>query len=199
MCAFGMNDDSDSVQGFSLIIISKKAYLACAKHALSFAGPRIRPSSNWREVMGLLVGRIVAGNCQISEAVSLVEGQHDDVQFSYEHYVKVATMEEDYFIREPPEFFAGWYHSHFIGHTFSGIDVLNHLGWQTDNNPHAFGLVFDPQLLSEENPGFCVLKLEDHLQGEGSKLEYLDYVVQIPKEDRKNYIRFLKRELPECF
>ncbi|MHA1821427.1 MAG: hypothetical protein ACTSU2_04725 [Promethearchaeota archaeon] len=194
--AFG---SEERIQGYGLIIISKQAYLTIAKHVLSHAGPKIPDKNEWREVMGLLVGRIIVGNCEISEAVPFAEGGHDDVKFGYEEYVKVAALEEQYYLRDPPEFFAGWYHSHFIGHTFSGVDILNHLGWQTDNNPYAFGLVFDPQELSEDNPGFCVIRLEDHRLGEGSQLEYLDYVIQIPKRDRQNYIEFLKRELPEVF
>lgn len=192
------NWDNDKVEGFSLVILPKHAYLTIAKHVLSHANPTI-PKDEWCEAMGLLAGRIIAGNVEVSEAVPFTEGGHDDVAFDYSDYVRMASLESEYNVRDPPEFFVGWYHSHFIGHTFSGIDIHNHLGWQNNLNPYAFGLVFDPQLISEENPGFCCIKLEDPSKEQASALEYLDQVIQIPKKHRYDYEAYLKSQFPECF
>jgi hypothetical protein len=190
---------SDVVNGTGLITISKKAYLAYAKHVLTFAGPKFSDFSKWKETMGLLVGRNVVGNVDISEYIPFAEGGHDDVVFDATHYVRIASMEPEFNDRIPPEFFVGWAHSHFIGHTFSGIDIYNHLGWQTNQNKYGIGLVFDPQLLDEENPGFCCLRLDDPDMGEGSPISKIEFIVQIPKNDRKDFRSFLKRELPQCF
>lgn len=190
---------SDHLPGTGLITISRKAYLSYARHVLSFAGPKFVDLTAWREVMGLLVGRNVVGNVDISEYIPFSEGGHDDVALDASHYVRIASLEPEYNARNPPEFFVGWAHSHFIGHTFSGIDIYNHLGWQNNLNKYAIGLVFDPQLLSDENPGFCCLRLDDPELGEGSPISIVDFTIQIPKQDRKDYLSFLKRELPQCF
>ena len=186
--------NSDTVQGSSLIIISKNAYLTIVKHVFTCSGPKFPDKTQWKEVMGLLVGRNVVGNTEISESVPFSEGSHDDVQFEFTDYVRMASLEPEYNVREPPEFFVGWYHSHFIGHTYSGVDIHNHLGWQTNLNPYAFGIVFDPQELSEDNPGICCIRLENPELEQASRLEYLDFIIQIPKQDRKNYIEFLQKE-----
>ncbi|MCP4760737.1 MAG: hypothetical protein GY870_03075, partial [archaeon] len=136
--------DDEPIKGTGLITIPKNVYLNISKHVLSFSGQKNPNKQEWREVMGLLVGRTVAGSVNVSQSVPFSEGGHDDVQFDYSDYVKMASLEPEYNIRDPPEFFVGWYHSHFIGHTYSGIDIHNHLGWQNNLNPHAFGLVFDP-------------------------------------------------------
>ncbi|MHA1339907.1 MAG: hypothetical protein ACTSRZ_07070 [Promethearchaeota archaeon] len=192
-----MFENEEIVEGTGLITISKKAYLDYAKHVLTYAGPKIPNSADWRETMGLLVGRIIVGNVDISEYVPFQVGGHDDVAFTYNDYVKMASLEPEFNARDPPEFFVGWAHSHFIGHTYSGIDIINHLGWQTNLNPYAIGLVFDPALISEDNPGFCALRLDNPELGEASPIAKVDFIIQIPKKDRRNYLEFLKRELPD--
>ncbi|MBD3351530.1 MAG: hypothetical protein GF364_08590 [Candidatus Lokiarchaeota archaeon] len=187
------------VEGTGLVTIPKQVYLDYAKHVLTYAGSKIPDDAKWREVMGLLVGRNVVGNVDITEYVPFAVGKHDDVAFDYAEYVKMAALEPKYNTRDPPEFFVGWAHSHFIGHKYSGIDIHNHLGWQNHLNPYAIGLVFDPQLLSWENPGFCCLRLDDPNLGEASPVAVVDYVIQIPKKDRRDYEAFLKRELPSLF
>ncbi|MHA1337765.1 MAG: hypothetical protein ACTSPW_18805, partial [Promethearchaeota archaeon] len=113
--------------------------------------------------------------------------------------VEAADWESNLLLKDPPEFMVGWFHSHFIGHTFSGIDIINHLGWQNANNPHAIGLVFDPQLISEKNPGFAILKLEDYNNGEASEVHKIDFVIQMKAEYRENYLEYLKNKLPQFF
>ncbi len=184
-------EESEAPDAYGLVILSQPAYLAIAKHALTHASPRI-PEDKWREVYGLLAGRISVGNCIVTEAIPFTEGERESVHFSAADYGKVDLMNDRLAARNPPEFLAGWYHSHFIGHEFSGIDVENHLGWQVPN-PYAIGLVFDPQELSEENPGTVILKLRDVNLGEASPVDKIPCVIQRLKG---NYYSWLQGQLP---
>ncbi len=184
--------ESDAPDSYGLVILSQPAYLTIAKHALTHAGPRI-PEARWREVYGLLSGRISVGNCIITEAIPFTEGDRDSVRFSAANYGAVDALTVRLAAKTPPEFIAGWYHSHFIGHEFSGIDIENHLGWQTPLNPYAFGLVFDPQQLSEENPGLVILKLRDVNLGEASPVDKIPCVIQRLKG---NYYSWLQGQFP---
>jgi len=187
----------EATEGTGLVTISKKAYIDYARHVLTYASPKIPNPKDWKETMGLLVGRIVVGNIDVSEYIPFQVGTNYDVQFTYEDYVKMAALEPEFNTRNPPEFFVGWAHSHFIGHTYSGIDILNHLGWQNNLNPYAIGFVFDPHLISEDNPGFCVLRLDNPELGEASPIAKVNFIIQIPKNDRRNYLEFLKKNLPD--
>ena len=182
--------------GPQLITLHQDAYLRIAAHVLKHA-PLTQKKETWKEVYGMCVGRVVVGNCIVTDCVPLAVGVHEEVQLTAMDYVKAADLETQYALRDPPEFFVGWYHSHFIGHTFSGVDMENHLGWQTNLNPHAFGLVFDPALLSKDNPGFCILRLENPDLGLASELEFSDFILKIPKEARSDYIEFLEQHLTE--
>ncbi|HMF32695.1 MAG TPA: hypothetical protein VKK79_14825 [Candidatus Lokiarchaeia archaeon] len=181
----------EAPESYGLIILSQPAYLTIAKHALTHAGPRIAPDK-WREVYGLLAGRLTVGNCIVTEAIPFTEGDRESVRFSAGDYAKAAMMTENLADRNPPEFLAGWYHSHFIGHEFSGVDVENHLGWQVPNK-YAFGLVFDPQELSESNPGIVILKLRDVNLGEASPVDKLNFVIQ---QVKGKYYTWLQEYLP---
>lgn len=179
---------------FGLVSVKRSVYLKIAQDVLKFADLS-EPKENWREVYGVLGGRIHIGNCHVEEAKTMNVGSHTDVQFSQQDYINAAKFEDE--LREKDERYhlVGWFHSHFIGHTFSGIDVINHLGWQNTNSPYAIGLVFDPSLLSQENPGFVILRLKDFNMGEGSEIEAVDNVVTIPKDDREDYIGYLKKHI----
>lgn len=187
------------MQGYGFITIKEDIYLKIADAVLQHANPWKMDKKDYREVYGFLGGRVVVGNCKVNEVKISHVGGHSEVQLQAKHYVEAADWESNLYIKEPSEFMIGWFHSHFIGHTFSGIDILNHLGWQGEQNPHAIGLVFDPQLINENNPGFIILKLKDPNKGEASELEHIDYVIQMPKGGRKNYLKYLKQQLPQHF
>jgi len=153
----------------------------------------------FKEVYGFLGGRVVVGNCKLNACQVAHVGGNTEVKLEPKHYIEAADWESQLYIKEPPEFMVGWWHSHFIGHTFSGIDIINHLGWQNENNPHAIGLVFDPQLISEKNPGFIILKLEDYNKGEASELQSIDFIIQMKEKFRENYLAYIRSKLPQFF
>ncbi|GAB4317990.1 MAG: hypothetical protein Kow0069_20980 [Promethearchaeota archaeon] len=181
---------------YGLVVISKDAYVKMSKFVLEHAGPAIPDKSKWREVFGLLGGRVNVGNCLVTEFFPMAVGESNyEVRLGPADYVRAVQFEEELRQRDERLFHCGWMHSHFIGHEFSGVDVENQLGWQAPN-PYAFGLVYDPQLLSDENPGVCVLKLQDVSMGEASPVDSLDFVIQ---KVRGNYETLLREELPEVF
>ncbi len=183
--------ESDAPDAYGLVILSQPAYVTIAKHVLTYAGPRI-PPAKWREVYGLLAGRISVGNVIVTEAIPYTVGDKDSVQFGAADYAKTEAINDRLAIKNPPEFLAGWYHSHFIGHEFSGVDIENQLVLQGPN-PHYFGLVFDPQEMSEENPGIVILKLRDVNLGEASPVDKIPCVIQRLKG---NYYSWLQAQLP---
>ncbi|MHA1294658.1 MAG: hypothetical protein ACTSQJ_18635 [Promethearchaeota archaeon] len=188
-----------SLLPFGFVAIKEDVYLSIAKTVLTYANPYKMKKEEFREVYGFLGGRIVVGNCKINEVQVAHIGDNMEVQLEPKHYIAAADWESQLYIKDPPEFMVGWWHSHFIGHTFSGIDIINHLGWQNENNPHAIGLVFDPQLISKENPGFVILKLEDFNKGEASEVHSIDFVIQMKENYRENYLNYLKEKLPQFF
>ncbi len=184
---------------FGFVSVKEEVYLEIAKAVLTHANPFKMEKEQFKEVYGFLGGRITIGNCKITECLFSHVGENTEVQLQTHHYIAAADWESQLYLKQPPEFMVGWFHSHFIGHEFSTIDVINHLGWQTENNPYAIGLVFDPHLLSEKNSGFIILKLEDPTQGEASPVESIDYVIQMKESYREDYLKYLKVKLPEFF
>ena len=188
-----------SLLPFGFVAIKEDVYLKIAEAVLTYANPFKMMPQDFKEVYGFLGGRVVVGNCKLNEVKVAHVGGNTEVELEPRHMIEAADWESNLYIKEPPEFMVGWFHSHFIGHTFSGVDILNHLGWQNANNPHAIGLVFDPQLLSEKNPGFVILKLEDYNKGEGSEVQSIDYIIQMKEEYRENYLKYLQTKLPQLF
>ncbi|MHA1150066.1 MAG: hypothetical protein ACTSR8_17670 [Promethearchaeota archaeon] len=188
-----------SLLPFGFVAIKEEVYLKIAEAVLTYANPFKMMPQDFKEVYGFLGGRVVIGNLKINEVKVAHVGGNTEVQLGAKHMIEAADWESSLYLKEPSEFMVGWFHSHFIGHTFSGVDVLNHLGWQNANNPHAIGLVFDPQLLSEKNPGFVILKLEDYNKGEASEVQSIDYVIQMKEKYRDNYLKYLQIKLPQLF
>ncbi len=185
-----------SHEAYGLIVLTRECYLQISKFVLSHAGHAVPDKAQWREVFGLLGGYLSVGNCIVTDFFEIMVGQSDtEVRFGPAEYVKAVEFEDKLRAKDAKLFHVGWMHSHFIGHTYSGVDIENQLGWQAPN-PYAFGLVYDPQLLSDENPGLCILKLEDVNLGEASPVNKLDFVI---RQVKGNYLNMLKEEIPEVF
>ena len=144
-------------------------------HVLRY-GNKARDPRDYREVMGILIGRLEGEadhrgirNVIIEEAVPISHGGSIEVSFAPEDYVTFSMVDVEYAERDPPLFSCGWYHSHpGLGIFFSGTDINNQLGWQTPN-PSAIGIVFDHTHL--ENPGdlgFRTFRLDDPSKGSRS-------------------------------
>lgn len=188
-----------STTAYGFVAIKEEVYLKIAEAVLTNANPWTMEPSEFKEVIGFLGGRVVVGNCKVNECHISHIGTNTEVQLEPKHYIMATDWESQLYMKDPPEFMIGWWHSHFIGHTFSGVDILNHLGWQNENHPHAIGLVFDPQLISKDNPGFTILRLDDPNLGEASEINHIDFTVQMSSEKRENYLAYLKKNLSQLF
>jgi proteasome lid subunit RPN8/RPN11 len=124
--------------------------------------------------MGMLMGTLgqKRGNLYdlvVVDAIPITHGGHIEVAFKDEDYVSFTEVDSEY--QKKGIFNIGWYHSHpGLTAFLSSTDVLNHIGFQT-TNPSAIAIVWDHQLLEEDNhAGFECFRLT-----ELSKLAHSDY------------------------
>ena len=181
-----------------LVTIKSIAYYKMLIHVLRF-GNKARDPRNYREVMGILIGRLEGEadlrgirNVIIEEAVPISHGGSIEVSFAPEDYVSFSMVDVEYAERDPPLFSCGWYHSHpGLGIFFSGTDINNQLGWQTPN-PSAIGIVFDHTHL--ENPGdlgFRTFRLDDPSKGSRSDYHEVETIVEAP-DNVEYYFKIMK-------
>ncbi|MHA2289369.1 MAG: hypothetical protein ACXABG_11345, partial [Promethearchaeota archaeon] len=88
----------------------------------------------------------------------------------------------------------GWYHSHPESKSFffSDVDKKNHLNFQNEQNPKAFGIVFDHSKLQKKgNLGLEVFRLAESKKGEKSKVIKVKYEIEAPKS--LNFYRWVQK------
>lgn len=167
------------------VFIKPLAYYKMLVHILRF-GNRVRDQRQYREVMGILIGRVAGDpnkkgikNVIVEDAVPISHGGSIEVAFAPEDYVSFALIDEAY--ADKGLFSVGWFHSHpGLNIFFSGVDKINQLGWQTPN-PSAIGIVFDHTFL--ENPGdlgFRTFRLDDPSKGQKSDYHEVETIVEPP-------------------
>jgi proteasome lid subunit RPN8/RPN11 len=164
--------------------INLEIYKTIIATTTRYANTRIA-EENWAEVYGLLYGYIEGDDVIITEAIPFTHTKKQrhilKVEFEEEDYALAASIESEYYLRDPPQYIIGWYHSHpGIKLMLSQDDVKNQLAWQT-NNPLAIALVFNPQRLVRQvevpsrmgdpmrqlelDTGFLVFRLDDPNRG----------------------------------
>jgi proteasome lid subunit RPN8/RPN11 len=163
--------------------IKPTAYYKMLVHVLRF-GSRVRDQSDYKEVMGILIGHLEGDgeikNVIIDDAVPISHGGAIEVRFKPQDYAKFSTIDEQ--LANKNQFSVGWYHSHpNLGIFFSGTDVVNQLGWQTQWNPSGIGIVFDHTYLENQNDlGFRTFRLDDPSKGQSSGYHEVDTIVEPP-------------------
>ena len=175
------------------IVIKPKAYITMLKHVLTY-GNEIIGRDKSVEVMGVCYGKEENGALVQYEAVPISHGSLIEVEFSPEDYSAFAIADEEY--ADKGLFAIGWYHSH-PGHKafFSKVDIQNHLSWQKEQTPHAYGIVFDHQYFDYENPdnpGFKVFRLDNFKQGINSGYHEVENVEIEPPEDFEHYLSIVE-------
>jgi len=164
------------------VIIDNSVFEKIKKHQKRFLGP---DEEKWPEVMGLLVGLSKKDKSYIYRAIPMTHGTEIDFEFSNEHYVLYALIDETLFNYKTQ--IQGWYHTHPGRKVFfSQDDVINHLSYQTGNS-HAVGLVYD---LKEEKPGvstgFEIYQLDDPNQGQFSTYHNIPFQLADLKDKEKD-------------
>jgi len=180
------------------VTIKPLAYYKMLVHVLRF-GNKMRDRRQYREVMGILIGRLEGEpdnkgvrDVIVEDYVPISHGGSIEVAFKPEDYVTFSYVDAEYAEREPPLFSVGWAHSHpGLKIFFSSTDVKNQLGWQTPN-PSAIGIVFDHTYL--ENPedlGFRTFRLDDPNKGPMSAYHEVKTTVE-PPDNLEYYIKIME-------
>ena len=136
-----------------IIKLNLEIYKTIIATTVRYANVKI-PEENWAEVYGLLYGYINGDDVIVTEAIPFTHTKKQrhilKVEFDEEDYALAASIESEFYIRDPPQYIIGWYHSHpGIKLMLSQDDVKNQLAWQS-NNPLAVALVFNPVRLLKQ-------------------------------------------------
>jgi len=131
------------------VILRAEAYKTIILYASRYANQAI-PSSDWKEIYGLLIGNYDDDFLYVEKAIPMTYGHDTDVEFSEKDYGDVEKIHEELDKEGKGYFIIGWFHSH-PGLTlfFSYIDLINQLGFQGKFSD-AIGLVFDHTLLGKK-------------------------------------------------
>jgi proteasome lid subunit RPN8/RPN11 len=188
------DDKLPAAKGKGKVILDMNIYKTIIASMTRYSNPRIQ-EADWIEAMGLLYGYNDGENVVVTEAVPFTHvkkaGHILKVQFSDEDYALAADIESNFYLRDPPQFIVGWFHSHpGILVMLSQDDVKNQLAWQT-NNPLAIALVFnhnrllkqievaprkgDPVKRLENDPGFKIFRLDNANKGMQASYADLNY------------------------
>ncbi|MHA1379967.1 MAG: hypothetical protein ACTSRG_16475 [Candidatus Helarchaeota archaeon] len=145
-------------EDFGKVIIEKLALENALSHVAEYGNFRM-PRRKWKEVYGLLIGKIKKDKLYVRNAFPMTHGSEIYVEFQNEHYILAAEVNN--VIVKNKDFFVGWYHSHpGLGFFLSGTDVLTQLGFQ-DVNPMAIAIVFDHKELEKEKKAFKIFRLSN--------------------------------------
>jgi proteasome lid subunit RPN8/RPN11 len=177
------------------VIIKPQAYAKMKAHVLRF-GSNVRDRSEYREVMGMLMGRLVDGknpnikDVIVEDAVPVNHGGKVEVAFAPDDYVNFSILDSAFADRGM--FNVGWYHSHpGLSCFFSSVDIRNQLGFQAAN-PAAIGIVFDHERFKDEDDlGFDCYRLDDPSQGPMSDYHEVNWILEAP-EDHSFYTEIIK-------
>ncbi|MFX1574101.1 MAG: hypothetical protein ACFFB0_15260 [Promethearchaeota archaeon] len=173
-----------------VVIIKPNAYYKMLLHVLRF-GNKVIDRSQYREVMGVCIGRLEGDpdkkgirNVVVEDAVPISHGGSIEVDFAPEDYVTFSMVDNEY--ADKGLFSCGWFHSHpGLDIFFSNTDVKNQLGWQTEFNPSGFGIVFDHTYLERSGDlGFRTFRLNNPSKPSDGYYE-IKTIVEPP--DNKDY------------
>lgn len=169
------------VKAVGKVILKPQAYLKILVHALRWGSTAI-PREQYKECMGMLFGTTQGNDVIVHEMVPINHGGSIEVNFSPADYGSFSSVDAKF--GEQQNFFVvGWFHTHpGLGLFLSGVDVHNHLYWQSVN-PLAIALVFDHTQLQEEgNLGFKIFRLNDVAQGNMSDFHEVKGELEAPSD-----------------
>jgi len=133
------------------VILKAEAYKTIILYASRYANQAI-PSSDWKEIYGILIGYSDDQFVYIEQAEALTFGHDTDVQLDSRHYGFIDEIQQKLDTDEEKKeyYMIGWFHSHpGLNLFFSYVDLINQLGFQQSNDDFV-GLVFDHTLLGKK-------------------------------------------------
>ena len=142
-----------------MIRIPRTVYEKFLRFALENANPL--NSQDWKECIGLVLGRITENEISITDIVPIGAGTAVFVDIT--DYEKVFSLIS--FSRiEQGEVIVGWAHTHpGLGLFLSGTDIQTQRLYQK-MHPKAFALVLDPMKVSKKFSGFNIYRLDEEEQ-----------------------------------
>ena len=176
-----MTDDKKVVSESGKIFIKMSAFNDMLSHVLRFANTSLDFHD---QVLGFCLGSRDPNNKNliVSQVIPITHGDIVELGFSEKiHKSLVQTKEE---IEGKDIEVLGWYHSHPESESFffSDVDKKNHLNFQNEKTPNAFGIVFDHSKLQKGgNFGLEVFRLEEPNKGVKSKAIKVEYEIEAPK------------------
>ena len=175
-----MTDNKKEVSVNGKVFIKMSAFKDMLSHVLRFSNISLEYND---QVMGFCIGSREPNNNNIivNQAIPIIHGDIVELGFSEKiHKVLVQTKED---AKNENFELLGWYHSHPDSKSifFSDVDKKNHLYFQNEQIPNAFGIVFDhAKLQKESNFGLEVFRLEDPKKGEKSNTIKVKYEIEAP-------------------
>ncbi|MFX1422733.1 MAG: hypothetical protein ACFFB2_10440 [Promethearchaeota archaeon] len=140
-----------------MIKIPRTIYEKFLRFSLENANPL--DSRNWKESIGLILGRISEHEILITDIVPIGSGTAVFVDITdYERVFSLISVDR---IQEG-EVIVGWAHTHpGLGLFLSGIDIRTQQMYQ-QMHPKAFALVMDHTKITNEFSGFNIYRLKDY-------------------------------------
>ena len=148
--------------GDKMVHVSAQAYASILLYASRYANEAI-PRNQWKEVYGILIGKVEGDIIYVNKAEPMTVGHSVDVQLGPEHYVYIAQIQDEIERQKTGEFMVGWFHSHpGLSIFYSYTDLMNHLNFQTANQDFI-GIVFDHTYIQTKpgHTGFQIFRMND--------------------------------------
>ncbi|MGQ4875678.1 MAG: Mov34/MPN/PAD-1 family protein [Promethearchaeia archaeon] len=151
------------------VIVTFKAYKEMVKYLSQYSSFKI-PREKWVECMGILFGRVEGDYYFIEDAIGVTSGTELDVQVSPMKLPEIIQSESNLFGGDL--FVTGWWHTHpGLTPFFSETDIKNQAFYQA-NNPDGLGIVFDHEIIDEDNLGFQIFRLEHQFSDQYYEVKY---------------------------
>jgi len=163
------------------IVIKMSAFNDMLSHVLRFASRSLDFND---QVLGFCLGSKDPNNNDliVSQVIPITHGDIVELGFSEKIHKFLVQIKEESESKNIQVI--GWYHSHPESKSFffSDVDKKNHLYFQNEQTPNAFGIVFDHSKLQKGgNFGLEVYRLVDPKKGIKSKETTVKYEIEAPK------------------
>ena len=157
-----MNESQVETRENGKVFIRMSAYKDILTHALRFANITF----NNEQVLGFCLGnkKPDSDDIDVIKAIPITHGDQVELGFSEKIHEALEQIKEE--VKKENTTIVGWYHSHPNSDSFffSDVDKKNHVYFQNEQNPLAFGIVFDHTQLKKadqaKNPNIIREKLE---------------------------------------
>ena len=186
-----MNESKIETRESGKVFILMRAYKDILTHALRFANVMF----DNEQVIGFCLGnqKPDSDDIDVIKAIPITHGDLVELGFSEKIHKALEQIKED--VKDKNLSVVGWYHSHPNSDSFffSDVDKKNQLYFQNEQNPLAFGIIFDPtQLKKADHLGLEVFQLKNHKLGVKSEIVRVKNEIEPPKSlDFFNWVREL--------